>query len=268
MKKLSFLLLVISWMATAQAQEGEIIYRDFEPDLFVGALTYPYPLDTIKVDIDQDGTDDFALFMGMRSGMIMGHYANYSPWYFRFKVGENDTIIPGERWFTSNGHPNEITFYDDESPTIVNDTFGFRKIVDGETYYAWMSVEVTKEPQAIHNYYGVYDKIRAYIKEVAYCSIPDYPLCWGQTSLTEDLEENESTAFAAVHPNPTTGLVRIFGQDLKAAEVVNILGQRVAAAKGEGETLQLDISHLPAGVYFVSVTDNKGRKCVRKVVKE
>ena len=49
----------------------------------------------------------------------------------------------------------------------------------------------------------------------------------------------------------------------------NTIGQRVATATGAGgETLQVDIATLPAGVYFVNVIDTEGRKCVRKVVKE
>ena len=50
--------------------------------------------------------------------------------------------------------------------------------------------------------------------------------------------------------------------------VINTLGQCVATVKGEGEQLTLDISNLPAGVYFVNITNKDGRKCVRKVLKE
>ena len=70
------------------------------------------------------------------------------------------------------------------------------------------------------------------------------------------------------YPNPTTDLVTVMGKDLKAAEVVNMLGQRVITVQGEGETMQIDISNLPTGIYFVNITDTEGRKCVRKVVKE
>lgn len=84
-----------------------------------------------------------------------------------------------------------------------------------------------------------------------------------------DVDEHQSQeAFATLYPNPTTGKVTIMGQDLKAAVVFNTLGQQVARATGEGETLHIDIANLPAGVYFVNVTDKDGRKCVRKVVKE
>ena len=79
--------------------------------------------------------------------------------------------------------------------------------------------------------------------------------------------ESDNTPYT-LYPNPTIGQVTITGKDLKTAEVFNTIGQCVATIKGEGEQLTLDISNLPAGVYFVNITDGEGRKCVRKVVKE
>ena len=73
---------------------------------------------------------------------------------------------------------------------------------------------------------------------------------------------------ATLHPNPTNGQFTILGTNLKQAKIINTLGQCVATAKDEGEQLTVDISNLPAGVYFVSITDKEGRKCVKKVVKE
>ena len=72
----------------------------------------------------------------------------------------------------------------------------------------------------------------------------------------------------ATYPNPAKGQVTVTGENLKSAEVTNALGQRVATAKGEGNRMTIDIAHLPTGLYFVSITDEQGRKCVRKVVKE
>ena len=82
-------------------------------------------------------------------------------------------------------------------------------------------------------------------------------------------EAHAVPAFTAeVYPNPANSIVTITGKDLKSAEVLNVLGQSVATVKGQGETLQIDIANLPTGVYFVNITDEEGRKCVRKVVKE
>ena len=113
-----------------------------------------------------------------------------------------------------------------------------------------------------------YDSVWFYLARTCYCTIPNYPLRWGQTSLTDGFEESQAAAFATLHPNPTSGQVTITGKDLKTAEVFNTLGQHVAIAQGEGERMTVDISALPAGVYFVNITDKDGRKCVRKVVKE
>jgi hypothetical protein len=80
--------------------------------------------------------------------------------------------------------------------------------------------------------------------------------------------ENQEYVFSTLYPNPTDGFITIAGQGLKSAEVFNALGQCVVAATGEGERLTVDLNGLPAGVYFVNITDKEGRKCVQKVVKE
>lgn len=96
--------------------------------------------------------------------------------------------------------------------------------------------------------------------EIHYTStfLPDY-------EVKENLLEQ---SFCSIHPNPTIGVFTITGQNLKSAEVFNTLGQQVVSTTGEGERLTVDLSGLPAGVYFINIADKEGRKCVRKVVKE
>ena len=80
---------------------------------------------------------------------------------------------------------------------------------------------------------------------------------------------NDNTlAKCSIYPNPTTGFVTITGENLRQAEVLNVLGQKLLSIQGEGNELRIDLARLPAGVYFVNVTDNEGKKCVRKVVRE
>ena len=81
------------------------------------------------------------------------------------------------------------------------------------------------------------------------------------------LNEQENI-FVTLHPNPTDGMLTITGGNLHRAEVVNLLGQQVLSIEGQGNELKADMTALPAGIYFVTVSDESGRKCVRKVVKE
>jgi hypothetical protein len=138
--------------------------------------------------------------------------------------------------------------------------FAFRKTTAEGYYYGWGYIYLNLD-------LGQTPPTTVCISQTGYCSLPDQIIQWGQTELV-DVVENDGLLSVQVTPNPTTGQVTIMGQDLKAAVVFNTLGQQVATATGEGETLHIDIANLPAGVYFVNVTDGEGRKCVKKVVKE
>ena len=82
-----------------------------------------------------------------------------------------------------------------------------------------------------------------------------------------DFEEQENMV-SKVYPNPTMGLVTVTGKSLRQVEVANVMGQHLLTATSEGDELTINISNLPAGIYFVNITDGEGRKCVRKLVKE
>ena len=83
------------------------------------------------------------------------------------------------------------------------------------------------------------------------------------------MDENGSASFGMdIAPNPVTSMVTIKGENLHQAEMFNMLGQRVLIVEGNGNELQLDMTALPAGMYFVNITNEEGKNCVRKVVKE
>ncbi|MCL1851186.1 MAG: T9SS type A sorting domain-containing protein [Bacteroidetes bacterium] len=68
-----------------------------------------------------------------------------------------------------------------------------------------------------------------------------------------------------MYPNPTTGELRILMNNeqliMNNVEVFDVYGKNVLSNH------LINISHLPAGLYFVAVTTEKG-KVVKKVVKE
>lgn len=250
-----YLLALLFQCAKAQNPYPTILYTDFNPDI---KMVENYE-DTVGLDIDQDGTSDVLVYF-KHFGSVASRYGalktTNSKWEIADCRGVDSISVP---------HPNVPTFGWSSieglmDPESHNYRYGIR-FHDGVVYYyGWIKVVCEYNQATAHN--------EITIDKLAYCTIPNYPLLWGQTSINNSIEENEAFAFASLHPNPASGLVTITGKNLKQAEAVNILGQRVATAQGKGETLQVDITKLPAGVYFVNIIDAEGRKCVRKVVKE
>ena len=259
MKAKNYLLIVILTLSFLglNAQEGSIIHH--EPDT---CFFFPYYGYLVAFDIDGNGTDDLA-FQSYEGDM-------YSTWLYAVVFDDwrmtlekpyqpyPDTIpvqLDTLQYWNVTYH-NFIPYLG-PGPCITKKVF-LRRQVGDDYYYAWV-----KTDGGWNNNRRVY----ACVEEFAYCSIPNYPLRWGQTELV-GIEETVHTAFATVHPNPTTGLVTITGENLRQTEVLNVLGQKLLSIQGEGNELRIDLATLPAGVYFVNVIDEEGRKCVRKVVKE
>lgn len=109
------------------------------------------------------------------------------------------------------------------------------------------------------------------------CKYDDQEIAYSTTNthfmecefVTDVVNENaEDVNQIEIYPNPANGKVIIEGIEAAEVQIYNAIGQCMASVTGKGEPLTIDISNLPAGVYFVNITDGAGRKCVKKVVKE
>ena len=270
MKKYIIILFAMMAIVGAKAQtKNHIIYQEFEQDFWI-TLTVNQSYD---IDINLDGLSDlrYTTFEGASGAYTLASsFAAVSPcqvcyystltWGYPYENFFLDIGIPLNDTSLCWGglcHAESINPYPNTFPLSYKIGIRYR---DGEDYYyGWGEFEETRNGGS---------EALFHISKICYCAIPNYPLVWGQTSLTEGVEEKDESNFACLYPNPTNGQVTITGQDLKSAEVFNTLGQRVASATGEGEGIMVDLSGLPASVYFVNITDKEGRKCVRKVVKQ
>ena len=144
-----------------------------------------------------------------------------------------------------------------------------RKVIENNVFYGWYRVYAIDSSYVTNNpYHQFEDRQWMYIDKMAFCTIPNCQISCGQTTLKQGIDENKPQTFATIHPNPSTGFFTITGENIHQAEVLNMLGQQVLNVQGKGDELQINMAALPAGVYFVNITDEEGRKCVRKVVKE
>ena len=260
------------------AQNGKILYTDFEPD---SCYVRPPMGVYLDLDMDEDGINEIEF-----GGAQNGHNGN--PWVIICRpllsnietwnvcrLWENDSVLSDMDYshpFLDICDPEEFPYYYScNSPSYdftSQPRLGVRKLVgekDGvESYcYGWIEMKAR----------WIWDKphwsmtLIACVDRMAYCTIPDYPLVYGQTSL-DGIDETEAAAFAHIHPNPTSGLVTVSGENLKELEVINILGQPVLKTGCSGESVTIDLANQPAGVYFIKITDKNGRNYSEKVVRE
>ena len=247
MKKQLILVALLLAALGIKAQQGEIIYRDFEPDITMQGGIQPRD---IWIDFDNDSLPDIKMYWISESPEIVMGLVGRNQDVMICQAMEEDTVSHLTEWMIGTSN---VRF---------NENWAVRIEKNGECYYGWFRTYFVTFFLAPMNYFYFY------FDKYAYCTIPNYPLRWGQTSLTEGIDETESTTYALVHPNPTTGLITITGENLQQADVLNMLGQQVLNVQGKGNVLYVDMATLNAGVYLVTVTDEEGRKCVRKVVKE
>ena len=255
MKKMIFVITFLLVCVFSQAQESHIIYTLFEPDT---CSVLQSPSDTIFWDLNQDGTHDIYFYLKSWSYGDLTYMSPVTQWEWSnsIRIDQNswepltDASMIDETLYWESGY-SFISGYDMPEWWY----FAFRHQAEDGLHYGWACIKPA-------------GYLTFCISSMGYCTLPDHPIRWGQTELLGVEEFDASNTFATIYPNPTTGMVTITGEKLKQAEVFNMLGQQMLSTKGEGNELQIDMTALPAGVYFVTVTDEEGRRCVQKVVKE
>ncbi len=82
-----------------------------------------------------------------------------------------------------------------------------------------------------------------------------------------EIENINGSSQIAIFPNPTNGLITIsnYISSISKLEIVNLQGQKILENKLKDN---IDISALPQGVYFLYISNEKGEKYVKKVIRE
>ncbi len=85
---------------------------------------------------------------------------------------------------------------------------------------------------------------------------------FSRTLSNEDFELTN----VSIYPNPASNVLNIQGIDhIQNVEVYSILGKKVTVSLNT--TLQLDVSNLQNGIYFLKIIDNQNRTAIQKFIK-
>ena len=226
-------------------EDGTIIYTDFEPD----SVIYPVHIDYI--DINYDNEWDVKFIREIYGGFGVLECNDY--WGVRhLTYNFNDSLSSIKKWST---YVELLTYGNDYHIALLHK-------VGAECYYGWMKLYVEKHDTSWHD-------PSVTITEMAYCTIPNYPLKFGQKSLTDD-EVAEIDGFNRqyeLYPNPADDrLVLKLADEHKCENVAiySIDGRMLKSQDSDFENI--DVSALTRGVYFVRIRLQEGSVFSEKIV--
>ena len=246
MKKVFIMAVLITVTMHLNAQQGEIIYTDFDPDLALHVGSYPR--DTIWVDFDNDNMSDIFIYHWFSSPSVGVQIVCCNQTVKICRAEEDCDISLLEDW-----KPNE--FY-----PHLQENYAIRIEKEGMPYYGWFRTYTVFEPFVVNDF--CFDKY-------AFCTIPNYPLLWGQTSLIGVEENRVPNPFATLFPNPAQDLLRMqYSPDVKPAQVeLYDLQGRLVRTQSQGLE-SINLQGLVPGQYLMQVTLEEGKSYSDKVVKE
>ena len=227
-------------------EEDPIFFIDYEPDLSVYEV-----YDSLWVDFDNDGNGDIFLCITNASGPgFYLHIVSTNNWEITDVPDDgNDTLLSIAQW---NSH---YIWLDDES----QDRFAARKNTENGYLYVWFRAY----------WYPTYNPFYCHLcfDKFAFCTIPNYPLRWGQTTLTEDVEEKTMENAFSVYPNPAQNVLFVETRFIASQptpttyRITNMMGQTILTGCINADCQQINIENLPAGLYFITA----GEKTVKFV---
>lgn len=272
--KLKTLLLLLLF-ASIHFSQGQIIYTDFNPDIFLTNLPHGN-LDTISLDIDQDATPDFKVHM---ETYICGSWQNQIYWCpenritntsgFSFATDYTNPNAQGlcgrvplnsGSWIDSSFYYNNtVAYFRRDGPNgscgwdldTIQKYHPFRKTVNNDTLYGWIRIKT------YNNYMTIYD--------AAINTVSNEGLYSGQTvSRAPDFNSQNTLQ---IIPSVTTDKIQIINHSREKENIliINSLGHIESEFDiNPNEKYEFDMSAFSKGIYYVrSKRNNLGKKVMK-----
>ncbi len=260
MKKTLLAIIIMAFALVTSAQDNAIIFTDFEPDS-IRVLGEENCMDTIFIDIDNDGTMDLAA--GFYEYVFPS--GNTSIYSIVNCINDEWQVALLKQWLNGDYYiindPN-IAWYDEYVHTHWPIMAGARKKTDDGYTYAWFYCTEIQEPTPRVFYFD----------KMAYCTLKDYPLEAGQTyayDMIDDHHDLLGQSAGICYPNPSGGMVSVVlpeGASGASVELFSLDGRLVMSEPWV--TGGIDISRLATGIYIMRVATDNGVTFEEKVVRE
>ena len=167
MKKFSIAFAIATMMCLAAChkveyggQAGKMMHKKYDPALNINYIRdddVEQTWDTIKIDLDKDGTSDLKI-------------------YFFYETALIETAMDWEISVTTDGYMSDLDWWSRDYHVLWGHVAALcvRHTVNEGYCYGWLDCYSTLGSE------GQVDAIRFYLREHAYCSCVNYPLKWGE----------------------------------------------------------------------------------------
>ena len=261
-------ILFVCFSIDLHSQEGKIIYTDFEPDsVFVVPPIYD-TTSVISFDIDYDNDYDFSFYYdGVSYGLlyVIRCYGEGNPRDWQVAIVKNDTIpnIQEHLWHIHRVFedapivPNEGLYVEMEKKMAIR-----HDLNDTTSCYGWVRFQFKYG-------WGVPGTVTLY--DMAYCTVPNYPLRFGQKSFddtaTYEIAENKGYV---LYPSPAKDRLALrFNNNNESCNEIRIYSIDGRLLKTQNDNFEdIDVSNLPSGVYIMKIISANGEVSTEKFVKE
>ena len=269
--KLLLTILCVCFSINLHSQEGNIIYTDFEPDTVMRIIYYADDIDR-ELDVNRDNIPDFYFYYDSYGIICPVIGRSVRGIVDKFVIYPTEAFLPNDTipFFILNDtipfiNSKWLTHYETCLDTGEEHDYniGFRSnLGDGNWCYGWLRIRLS----VLKGIYNVF----ATIYDMAYCTVPNYPLRIGQ-KVIDDLATDEITESKdyVLFPSPAKDKITLkFNNDNIGKEVLiyGIDGRRLKTLNSDFDNI--DVSDLASGIYIMKIHLDNGNAFTEKFVKE
>jgi hypothetical protein len=190
-------------------------------------------------------------------------YTNYMGTFSPFGVGSGNGALPVTWVQVAAKKLNESTMVTWSTASEKGtDRFEIERSLDGKNFEKIGQVAAVGNSNTLQNYSF---RDAQNIPETTFYRIKSVDFD-GTTEYSKTVSVQFNALQVSTFPNPTTGKVNLQGVDKAEVEIVNSLGKVMNKFSFNGNSnSEIDLSNLPDGIYFISITQNQTTQQIRVV---